>query len=157
MGKRGPKPSVKRCPKCGEEDLSKFGKNAGQPSGLQTYCKPCQSEMGKTASRAFHLKNKYGLTLDAYAAMFDAQGGRCAICRREPREGYALSIDHDHNCCPGKETCGECIRGLLCVVCNSFLARCGDDIRVFQRVIQYILNGNSTTKTLVEQSTSEDS
>lgn len=158
MGKRGPKPSqVKRCPKCGEENLSKFGKNIAQRDGLQTYCKDCQSKMGRKASRAYHLRNKYGLTLDTYVALFEKQGGKCAICRREPAPGYPLSIDHDHSCCPGKKTCGKCIRGLLCVICNSFLGRCGDDIAVFEAAIAYVLQRNSTTKPFVEELASVNS
>jgi hypothetical protein len=56
-----------------------------------------------------------------YGAMLEAQGGGCAICGRKdsgnPRT-TALHVDHDHMCCPGQRSCGKCIQGILCHVCN---------------------------------------
>jgi hypothetical protein len=68
-----------------------------------------------------HLLTKYGLTLDAYQAMLEQQGGTCAICEKPPRDGRRLAVDHDHACCPGDKSCGACVRGLLCTTCNSWL------------------------------------
>lgn len=45
--------------------------------------------------------------------MFTYQGGKCALCGREPVK-RRLDIDHDHH--------GMFIRGLLCVRCNRALA-----------------------------------
>jgi hypothetical protein len=28
-------------------------------------------------------------------------------------------VDHDHSCCPGRQTCGKCVRGLICRQCNT--------------------------------------
>lgn len=72
-------------------------------------------------SMGAHLLKQYGLTLEAYAGMVEAQGGGCAICRRPPREGRRLAVDHDHSCCPGEKSCGACVRGLLCTTCNVWL------------------------------------
>jgi len=33
-----------------------------------------------------------------------------------------LHIDHDHACCPGKRSCGKCVRGALCRFHNLYLA-----------------------------------
>lgn len=52
--------------------------------------------------------------------MLQEQGGVCAICKQPPRRNK-LHVDHDHSCCPGKRSCGRCIRGLLCASCNSKL------------------------------------
>jgi hypothetical protein len=61
------------------------------------------------------LKRKYGITLEQYEALFEAQGGRCAICGSDKAHGVndTLHVDHDH--ATGR------IRGLLCFVCNRRL------------------------------------
>lgn len=42
------------------------------------------------------------------------QGGVCAMCGgQNPNE-----VDHDHQCCPGRDSCGKCVRGILCKKCN---------------------------------------
>lgn len=59
--------------------------------------------------------------------MLAEQGGVCGICkqpetvRKGKLSGEAvrfLAVDHDHRCCPGKKSCGRCIRKLLCLSCN---------------------------------------
>jgi hypothetical protein len=68
-----------------------------------------------------HLITKYGLTMEDYGAILEAQGKACAICKRPPKEGRRLAVDHDHACCPGEVSCGKCVRGLLCTTCNVWL------------------------------------
>jgi hypothetical protein len=41
----------------------------------------------------------------------------CAICKQSFVE--TPHIDHDHRHCSGKVGCKECVRGLLCRVCNN--------------------------------------
>jgi Recombination endonuclease VII len=82
-------------------------------------CKSCKKGRNTTpeARRKSHLKTAYQLSPEEYEKLLDSQDGVCAICKRPPKS-RRLAVDHDHSCCPGKSTCGECVRGLLCVSCN---------------------------------------
>lgn len=100
---------------------SNFHRSAGARDGLDGSCKDCKARR----RRAF-ICVSHNLAEADYERMSKAQGDRCKICeRREPR-GW-LVIDHDHDCCPGKYSCGQCIRGLLCSRCNAGLGMLGDD------------------------------
>jgi recombination endonuclease VII len=57
-----------------------------------------------------YLKRKYGIGLKEYNRMFKAQGGKCAVCRRPPKPGKNLHVDHDH--------ASNEARGLLDYYCN---------------------------------------
>lgn len=66
------------------------------------------------------LKRKYGIGLDEYERLYDAQGGLCAICRKERPKPIShrfrnerLQVDHDHDT--------GIIRGLLCRACNVYV------------------------------------
>lgn len=77
-------------------------------------------------SRWQTIHKKYGITKVIFEKMLADQNGVCAICKGKPNRNY-LSVDHDHACCPGVKTCGNCIRGLLCAACNAFLGRVNDN------------------------------
>lgn len=75
------------------------------------------------------MREVYGLTQEQYDALFESQGRACAICRTTEAKWV---IDHDHTCCSAGrtghgKTCGQCIRGILCDLCNNGLGRFGDD------------------------------
>ena len=70
------------------------------------------------------MEHRYGVTLDAYIAILDAQGHACAICKTtEPggRGSEWFQNDHDHACCDAKVSCGKCFRGLVCHRCNTYV------------------------------------
>lgn len=69
------------------------------------------------------LRLSFGISLEQYNAMLDAQGGVCAICHRPETTPVAkgstklraLAVDHCHD--TGK------VRGLLCAACNQSLGK----------------------------------
>jgi hypothetical protein len=97
------------------------------------------------STRKIHIKCNYGLSVDFIDAIFNAQRGRCTICDRvmrllsSSRLGDAACIDHDHQCCPGRKSCGLCFRGLICSTCNKGLGYFDDDPIVLLKAIEYLL------------------
>jgi len=140
----------KVCGHCEQlKPADQFSPNPEARSGLHAYCKACNCtltkesaakrdpELRKTTSRKFHLKKKYGLSLEEYQQMWEEQGGVCKVCGRpEGRvtnpEGKvsSLSVDHNH------ET-GE-VRGLLCHACNTALGQLNEDPAIIQNLLGYL-------------------
>jgi hypothetical protein len=85
---------------------------------------------GKTRQRAGYLKRKYGITIEQYDELLAAQGGRCAICRREPRPDISLHLDHDHES-------GQ-LRGVLCFRCNNALGDFDDEVSLLRAAVGYL-------------------
>lgn len=80
----------------------------------------------------------YKITLREYDEKLAAQGGGCAICSGVNPDGKRLAVDHDHSCCPGKKSCGKCVRDLLCDACNHGIGRFMDDVERMARAIEYL-------------------
>lgn len=83
--------------------------------------------------RRNHLKKMYGITIERYDAMFNEQGGQCAICGRHQSEfSLRLNVDHDH-------ITGE-VRGLLCGNCNTALGLLKESTQNVQNMLVYLVN-----------------
>jgi hypothetical protein len=78
-----------------------------------------------------------GLSDEQYQAMIVRQGGLCALCGGPPGRRQ-LAVDHDHACCPDRDSCGKCLRELLCDRCNPLLGYAHDDIAVLEAAIAYL-------------------
>lgn len=74
----------------------------------------------------------YNLDPDVYARMIKEP---CAICGSNKKP----VIDHDHSCCPGKTSCGECVRGTLCMNCNNALGLAEENTDVLKAGAAYLL------------------
>lgn len=94
----------------------------------------------KMSRRAEHLKYRYGITELRYEQMLEDQGGACAVCGVLNPGSHSpyFHVDHDHDCCPGTDTCGECLRGLLCQNCNHALGKLRDDIDTIKAAAKYV-------------------
>jgi hypothetical protein len=86
------------------------------------------------------IKTKYRLTKEAWLDLLASQGGVCAICEAATPGGpwNRWTVDHDHLCCPGVKSCGSCVRGLLCSMCNHGLGNFHDSPRSLQRAVKYL-------------------
>ncbi|MEU3301301.1 endonuclease VII domain-containing protein [Streptomyces sp. NPDC006678] len=111
-------------------DPDLFNRNASAKDGLQGSCRSC----GRDAQR----KVLYRLPPGRYAEMLASQGGTCAICKQADNNGFALSVDHDHGCCPETGTCGECVRGLVCTACNHGLGKFRDSPELLRAAAAYL-------------------
>jgi hypothetical protein len=97
--------------------------------------------------------NRLGITEEQFHAMLEAQGHACGICQEPFEEGQRICHDHDHACCPPQpdrlaKTCGKCIRGLLCVRCNTrieWVQKYGDAIEAYLSKARSALPGVGQT------------
>lgn len=64
-------------------------------------------------TRGKYLWKVHRITEAIYREMLAVYGGRCWICRRLPKPGKNLAVDHDHR--------SQQRRGLLCWTCNKRL------------------------------------
>lgn len=121
----------KQCIGCGEwRAESEYGVGHERYSDrLQSRCKMCTSDR--------HRLRKYGLTGSQVDDIIANQGGRCPICSKTISRDQC-HIDHDHACCAGGNSCGECVRGILCGNCNSGLGLFNDDMESIARALEYL-------------------
>jgi hypothetical protein len=90
--------------------------------GTRRRGRPQATAEDRAAWRLKHKLKRYGLTQALFDALLAAQGNACAMCREPFAEDQPIFIDHDHACCPDEKTsCGKCVRGLLCLGCNTAL------------------------------------
>lgn len=129
------------CAVCDNEfPPSEFAPNPSAKSGLSNKCKGCFREQvraryRKEDMRKYYLKYRYGLSVDEYQAMYERRNGQCDICTIQFER---LHVDHDHACCPGKNTCGKCVRGLLCGNCNRAIGLLNDSVENVNRALTYL-------------------
>lgn len=112
-----------------------FDTSHGFESEDDDFCAWCSTWVrrlvkGRECARCYRMRRgmeKYGLSIARYNAIWRAQGFSCGLCgdSDEPCDGgiphfepRPWQIDHDHDCCAGRGSCGRCVRGILCRRCN---------------------------------------
>ena len=83
-----------------------------------------------------HLLRTFNKTLEWRNEQITVQNNKCAICERE--FVYTPHIDHDHECCSGKTSCGKCIRSLLCHNCNTAIGNLKDSPELLRKAATYL-------------------
>lgn len=135
----------KVCPKCGlRKPVAKFSRNVNTKDGLAYQCKDCHTayvkahrEANADYYRQVQLRCKYGITVEIYNKMLEAQGGVCAICGNRCPTGKALAVDHD------KET-GQ-VRGLLCSPCNTGIGQLQHSVDLLTSAMSYLVRSQNET------------
>lgn len=118
-------------------------------------CKACVSAYHKIRSAKPEVVSQkkinwyprtYGITIEDFRKMVDEQGGRCAICGTDEPGGRhkQWQIDHDHACCDGNKSCGKCVRGVLCFLCNAAIGYMKDDPVALESAARYLRERSST-------------
>jgi Recombination endonuclease VII len=78
----------------------------------------------------------YGISLEQFNSLFEAQKGCCAICGKPQTEmKRRMHVDHDH--------ATNVIRGLLCHMCNMGLGSFSDDVTKMTSAIAYLNKANA--------------
>lgn len=140
----------KTCPKCKEVKLfTDFYQNKYSKTNTSSYCKPCSNARTTSYAKSnsdkiqpklagYALKRRYGISVEEYATMLEAQGFKCGICSVEnDPTGRNFAVDHCH--ATGK------IRGLLCSNCNTALGSFKDSVDRLKSAIQYLESKQCTT------------
>ncbi len=120
---------AKRCKDCGPESK----RPATYPGPRCATHHREARKASKLRAHGRHVERTYGITAEDYWALYQAQDGRCFICRRATGKAKRLPVDHDHGT-------GE-VRGLLCGPCNrDVLGHLRHDAAAFVRAIEYLLD-----------------
>lgn len=104
-------------------DTARFSTQSASSDGLNAWCTKCNT------------LTRFGINAKDYEEMSASQAGACAICGRSD---IVLAVDHDHACCAGRKSCGNCIRGLLCGNCNRALGLLREDPSLFMSAVLYL-------------------
>lgn len=122
--------------------IVKSGKRAGKPFPKCKNCEASRSVIYRKNNRSklrdYQLRVNYNININQLDYILKLQNGKCRICNSIITTPY---VDHDHKCCPGIKSCGECIRGILCRDCNSGIGFLKDDIKLLSNAIDYLEDG----------------
>lgn len=154
-----PQPKERKyiCTQCNNAPSQRAeGKTKKDVSHL-SWCKECTMKYNKqyyhtvTVNRPpetkkhKNLQRDYGITFDDYKAMYDAQDGRCKICR-EPLDLFCTHNAPHKTCVDHNHTTGK-IRGILCSPCNSGIGFFKEDIDIISNAIAYLKEYNNCQAT----------
>jgi Recombination endonuclease VII len=94
-----------------------------------------KSQSGKYKVFERNLIREYGIDLEDWARMMNAQNRKCACCEGALQLDRTTHVDHCHNS-------GD-VRALLCQWCNSVLGYAKDDVSLLQKAVNYLKRHNA--------------
>lgn len=123
-----------------------------------SYCKPCHSVYRKahyqanrekyiekakswTESKGGKRMERHNVSRERWTELLARYDGKCWLCQARP----GVALDHDHSCCPGSNSCGKCVRGVLCTGCNTALGRLGDNEAGVLRALEYLRQASTVS------------
>lgn len=123
------------------KSIDRFHKDRTSKDNHKSKCMDCsRGPDGFFVDRNTRLLTMYRITVEDYDKKLNEQGGACAICKISKEDyGKYFSVDHDHSCCPGKKSCGKCVRDLLCSKCNVGIGNFDDDSDLLLEASNYLL------------------
>lgn len=137
-----------RCKTCGNAYHAQW--RAKNPDKRDRYYVQRNERRRGRIGRDAQLRQNFGITIEDYERMLQQQGGVCIICQDPERtRNKSLAVDHDRRCCPGRKSCGKCLRGLLCQPCNQALGMFFDDVEVLERAIAYLMNSRLNARSIL--------
>jgi hypothetical protein len=152
--------SPKLCTQCGNP--GEFGKRKRSKDGLKSACNKCSAkyqkrwyaantekfkgyvqrwnvlhpEQYKAVRRPSFLKRLYGMSIEDFTLMLEAQDNKCAICHLEFNDSRVPFVDHDHEI--AKVDKRKSVRGLLCHRCNVGLGQFDENPQRLSAAIEYL-------------------
>jgi hypothetical protein len=123
-----------QCKKCRLEYLTRPEIREKRAAWARARRKRTPKSMLQRTGKCKKLK-VYGLTLEDYNKMLEAQQGVCVVCKQQETKVISgkpqpLSVDHCH-------TTGK-VRGLLCSKCNHALGLLEDNPKRVKSMLDYI-------------------
>jgi len=90
-------------------------------------------------ARAGTMFRRHGMRPEDWAALWEAQDGKCYLCGDEmdcesrPSQ-RGVHVEHDHSCCGMYGSCPVCRRGLACADCNAVIGYAHEDPARLRRI-----------------------
>lgn len=120
-----------KCQRCGARSESPKPEPHGWRDGRCSNC--WRTRIGNDRMKSLSLHRVPWETADRWAE----HNWACSLCG-EPVSIRVGVVDHDHACCPGSRSCGQCVRGYLHPNCNCALGFLRDDPALARRAAEYL-------------------